>query len=200
MASESGEFKKPPLKRGLKKPPGSGGSSAPDDNGPGNGDGPGSSGTGNGGNGMASLLSLGSMANFSPRDAKQAFNTPASQILPGVYLGSQANAASTKQLTLLGATRVLDLKERSVSGESTTSDMIVHAVPMSDHGDTSIGEILAECFEFIQTARNDKHIILVHWYAGGFDNAHKRHHKSSILFFTPCTLTLPSLTNLLCHF
>lgn len=158
MASDFGEFKKPPLKRGLKKPPGHGGLS-------GGAEEDGSSSIGSTiGSGVTSLNSSGSIANFSPKDAKQAFSTPASQILPGVFLGSQANAASSKQLGLLGATRVLDLKERHGAGESPVPTVVVHAVPMSDHGDTSINEILAECFEFIQSARNEKNIILVHWY------------------------------------
>lgn len=162
MASESGEFKKPPLKRGLKKPPGAGGA----DDGGGNDNGPGSNTGGGVGPSAISLLSSGgSLANFSPRDAKHAFQTPPSLILPGIFLGSQANAASSKQLSLLGATRVLDLKERHASADSTIPDMIVHSVPMSDHGDTSISEILGECFEFIQNARNEKCVILVHWYA-----------------------------------
>lgn len=161
MASESGEFKKPPLKRGLKKPPGAGGPSGTDDN----SDGPGSNAGGAGPSAISLLSSNGSLANFSPRDAKHAFQTPPSLILPGIFLGSQANAASSKQLSLLNATRVLDLKERHASGDSTIPDMIVHSVPMSDHGDTSIVEILTECFEFIQNARNDKNVILVHWYA-----------------------------------
>lgn len=137
MASDGpapGGFSKPPLKRALKKPPGADAEPEPQS----------------------------SLGSFSPLDAKQAFNSPPSLILPFLYLGSQFNAASKKQLSQLQIKRILDLKERHV--ESDMADVIVHAVPMSDHGDTSISEILPDCFQFIEESRTNRDNVLVHWY------------------------------------
>jgi hypothetical protein len=136
-----GGFTKPPLKRGLKKPPGA------------DADAESSAGT----------SGMGSLSSFLPQDAKSAFNSPPSQILSFIYLGSQYNAASKKQLVQLSIKRILDLKERHVASDMT--EMTVHAVPMSDHGDTAITEILPECFEFIEQARTNNESVLVHWYA-----------------------------------
>lgn len=144
MAEDTKSFSKPPLKRGLKKPPGASEAPEPVDEQP-----------------QGSQMSIGS---FSPLDAKQAFNTPPSKILEHLYLGSQYNAASKKQLGSLEVKRVLDLKERHVTTDDP--DLNVRAVPMSDHGDTTIVEILPECFKFIEDAKSNEEIILVHCRGG----------------------------------
>jgi dual specificity MAP kinase phosphatase len=95
-----------------------------------------------------------------------AFNTPPSLILPFLYLGSQYNAASKKQLNELRVNRILDLKERQ-TGNETLHELPYLAVPMSDHGDTSISEILPDCFKFIEDAKSSTEIALVHWYVSG---------------------------------
>lgn len=142
MAEDTKSFSKPPLKRGLKKPPGASASPEPVEEQP-----------------QGSQL-----ITFSPLDAKQAFNTPPSKILDHLYLGSQYNAASKKQLGQLEVKRVLDLKERHVTTDDP--DLDVRAVPMSDHGDTAITEILPECFRFIEEAKSNGEIILVHCRGG----------------------------------
>lgn len=141
MASDNGGpagFSKPPLKRGLKKPPGAETRTEPP--------------------------AETSHATFSPLDAKQAFNSPPSLVLPRLYLGSQFNAASKKQLAQLQITKILDLKDRHVSTD--VANITVLAVPMSDLGDTIIVDVLNECFEFIDQARESQENILVHCRGG----------------------------------
>lgn len=142
MTDDIKPFVKPPLKRGLKKPPGA---ENKDDE-------------------ASSSGSSGSSTNFLPADAKQAFNSPPSLILPFLYLGSQYNAASKKQITQLQIKRILDLKERQTGTD--IPEVVTLTVPMSDHGDTAITEVLPECFRFIEDSKSQNDILLVHWYVG----------------------------------
>lgn len=102
--------------------------------------------------------------NFSPQAAKEALVPPPTQILSFLFLGSQGNAASTKVLNQHSITRVLSLKERHTAAEHTSSQYTLLAVPMSDHGDTEISEVLPECFEFIDQSKSMSTVCLVHWY------------------------------------
>lgn len=141
MASDgtsSAPFVRPALKRGLKRPPG---------------------------HEQGTEEPASTSTSFSPAEAKMAFNTPPSLILPFLYLGSQYNAASKKQLNELRVNRILDLKERQ-TGNETLHELPYLAVPMSDQGDTSISEILPDCFKFIEDAKSSTEIALVHCRGG----------------------------------
>lgn len=101
--------------------------------------------------------------NSFPQKAMTVFKTPPSLILPHIYLGSQANAASKKQLLELNIKRILSLKETNTISENT-GDFKIISVPMSDQGDTLITEVIPECFNFLDEAKSKKEITLVHWY------------------------------------
>ncbi|XP_049849113.1 dual specificity protein phosphatase 5-like [Schistocerca gregaria] len=92
------------------------------------------------------------------------FMQPASQVLPFLYVGSQANAADKKLLRSLKIEKLLCVKEMNYAPDPEGIDLMF--IPMSDDGSTSLDSVLSQCFDFIKKSRELEKGLLVYCRGG----------------------------------
>jgi len=85
-----------------------------------------------------------------------------------ILLGSAAGAGNTRLLEENKIRYILNVSDRVRFRRiaDKDSEIKIHFVPISDFGDTELGEVLEECFAIIDEARNSKQNILVHCQGG----------------------------------
>jgi hypothetical protein len=85
------------------------------------------------------------------------------EILPFLYVGTQAAAEDLPYLSQYGVSYILNVSESS-SGYPPQFE-VLH-IPLSDFGDSNLADVFGECFAFIDNAYHCRAKILVHCQVG----------------------------------
>ncbi|KAJ2743731.1 tyrosine/serine/threonine protein phosphatase [Coemansia sp. BCRC 34301] len=98
------------------------------------------------------------------RRAARTYRTGPQPIMPYLYLGGAGNV-EPEQLGVLDITHVLNVA-REVNNTPTLSPYMVYRHCMWDHNEPELARYFADCFAFIDEARNRHHGVLVHCQLG----------------------------------
>lgn len=92
---------------------------------------------------------------------------PMDEVLPFLFVGSQTAAEDIGLLDRHGVTYVLNVSDRNLDGVVTYPEHFARLhIPLSDFGHSSLGDVLTDCFTFINEARDCNTKALVHCQIG----------------------------------
>jgi protein-tyrosine phosphatase len=89
----------------------------------------------------------------------------ASEVMPGLLVGSAPNASQCAELTRRGVTYVVDLRAEIANEGHWPSNVVVHRMPVVDHRAPDLDQLVELAREVVDALRSGE-VVLIHCHAG----------------------------------